>query len=76
MNPRRSRRESLNAPNQGLAPFLDRCRVEKLSLVLLMDEKLEKLPVEACAAVGGISSVSRDFSLHILRHRLGSLFPV
>ncbi|CAM9480513.1 unnamed protein product [Ectocarpus sp. 13 AM-2016] len=54
----------------GLAPFLDRCRAEKLSLVLLMDEKLEKLPVEACAAVGGISSVSRDFSLHMLRHRL------
>ncbi|CAM9765355.1 unnamed protein product, partial [Ectocarpus sp. 4 AP-2014] len=54
----------------GLAPFLDRCRAEKLSLVLLMDQKLEKLPVEACAAVGGISSVSRDFSLHMLRHRL------
>ncbi|CAM9766287.1 unnamed protein product, partial [Ectocarpus sp. 8 AP-2014] len=54
----------------GLAPFLDRCRAEKLSLVLLMDEKLEKLPVEACAAVGGIWSVSRDFSLHMLRHRL------
>ncbi|CAM9706320.1 unnamed protein product, partial [Ectocarpus sp. 12 AP-2014] len=54
----------------GLAPFLDRCRAEKLSLVLLIDEKLEKLPVEACAAVGGISSVSRDFSLHMLRHRL------
>eukprot|EP00903_Cladosiphon_okamuranus_P014428 g13389.t1 len=54
----------------GLAPFLDRCREEQLSLVLLMDESLEKLPVEASAALGGVPSVSRDISLHMLRHRL------
>lgn len=57
------------ARRQSLAPFLDRCRTEQLSLVLLMDESLEKLPVEACAVLGGIPSVSRDISLHMLRHR-------
>ena len=56
-------------PQQGLAPFLGRCRAEELSLVLLLDESLEKLPVEACGALGGIPSVSRDVSLHMLRHR-------
>lgn len=54
---------------QGLAPFLDRCRAQGLSLVLLLDEPLEKLPVEACSALNGIRSVSRDLSLHMLRHR-------
>lgn len=57
------------ARQQSLAPFLDRCRADQLSLVLLMDESLEKLPVEACAALDGIPSVSRDISLHMLRHR-------
>ena len=54
---------------QGLAPFLGRCRAEGLAVVLLLDECLEKLPIEACSALDGMKEVSRDLSLHMLRHR-------
>ncbi|CAM9269015.1 unnamed protein product [Scytosiphon promiscuus] len=59
----------------SLAPFLARCREEELSLILLLDESLENLPLEACAALGGIRSVSRDLSLSLLHHRCGSSLP-
>lgn len=66
-HPRRCWR--LTCHSQGLAPFLNRCRAEGLALVLLLDECFEKLPVEACSALDGVKEVTRDVSLHILRHR-------
>ncbi|CAM9187724.1 unnamed protein product [Sphacelaria rigidula] len=53
----------------GMSPFLERCRTERTSLVLLLNERLAKLPVESCAVFDGLPAISRDLSLHILRHR-------
>jgi hypothetical protein len=42
----------------------------KGALVLLLDEKLLPLPLEALAAFAQVKGISRDFSLHMLQHRL------
>lgn len=40
-----------------------------MSLVLILDEAFDKLPIEASLALHGISSVARDLSLEMLQHR-------
>ncbi|CAM9578805.1 unnamed protein product, partial [Choristocarpus tenellus] len=52
--------------------FLDRCRTVGTSLVLLLDDNLSELPVEACSVFEGLPALSRDFSLHLLNHRCSS----
>ena len=40
------------------------------SMMLLLDARLAQLPVELLPALGGVGVLARDFSIHVLHHRL------
>jgi hypothetical protein len=69
-----ARTETLLRPlltHPGISALLSACAsTPKASLVLLLDEQLLPLPVEGLSAISALPSVSRDFSLHVLNHRL------
>jgi hypothetical protein len=70
-----TRTETLLGPlltHPSIAAYLTACAsAPKASLLLLLDQELLPLPIEGLKPIRAIPSLSRDFSLHILNHRLG-----
>lgn len=50
--------------------FTSRINPANIDLVLLVDEWMEDLPLEGLDPFKGFPSISRDYSLHLLSHRL------